>query len=297
MERFLITGGDGFIGSYLVDRLLREETAEICVIDSRHSSRVHPKLEFIQLDISKPGWTADISGSADVVFHLAQSNRYRDFPEGTKDMVAVNITATAELLEWSRKHGVNRFVFSSTGNVYSKSKQPLQTNAPCDPASMYAATKLCAEHLIMQYAHFFQINILRLFSVYGPKQKGMLIPTLIERIKTGGEITLAQGEGIYLTPIFISDCVETFARIAGISMGQPNLYNVAGGDVINLASIVRILENYLGLKANIRITDEEPMYLLGDGNEIGKAINFYPSVDVSTGLANTISENSSHGMS
>ena len=221
------------------------------------------------------------------MFHLAQSSRYREFPDGVEDMRRVNIDATAQLLEWSRKHGVKRFIFASSGNVYKSSTNPLTENDPTEPVSFYGTTKLCAEHLVAQYRQFFSVVNARLFGVYGPGQKTMIIPDMIQKILCGEEITLAQGKGIMSTPLYISDCIEILAKLWSFGLNDANTnpaFNIAGKDTVSLGDIVAKLEKAIGVKANIRLTDENPKYFVADIHKLNKLFAGLSFTNIDDGL-------------
>lgn len=278
MHKVLITGSTGYIGSHF---------AEYC----RHSCGWEPITvdRAGGFDFTASGWTERLPDRPiDLVVHLAQSRMYRDFPVGARDMFLVNVASTVELLEWSRLHGVKRFVFTSSGTVYGSSPGLLVEDAPCDPATMYAATKLAAEYMIRPYAEFLEIVSARLFSVYGPNQQGTLIANMIERVSTGQEIVLAGKVGIYLTPIFIGDCVKVLARLATAPIeGHETLVNVAGDESISLAEIVTRIAARLGKRAAVRMTADEPRYLRGDCSQL-KKVYAEPFVSFDDGLDVTV---------
>jgi nucleoside-diphosphate-sugar epimerase len=134
---------------------------------------------------------------------------------------------------------------------------------------MYAATKVAAENLLQPYSIFFQVVIARLFTVYGPGQRQMLIANIIERVRYGQEISLASGVGLYLTPIFIDDVVGALARLATAPLPrQVNILNVACNEVLSLAEIVNEIGRQLNKSPEIRVTNESPRYLCGDNSAL-----------------------------
>lgn len=254
-KTILLTGTSGYIGSKLGRYLSIQSDNDLIYVDRRRG-----------FDLSIPGWSGRLpEKKVDVVTHLAQSRRYREFPEGAEDMFQVNIASTFELLEWARKHGVKKFIFASSGTVYVPKSGKLKETSECKPSTMYASSKLCAENLVQSYSSFFEVLILRLFGTYGPGQKQMLIAETIERVKKGEEVTLASGAGIYLTPIFIDDCVKVLNSLLQTALPTPiAIINVAGAEIISLSDIVKIIEERLKKKANTVITDESPKSLCAD---------------------------------
>lgn len=255
----VITGADGFIGRHLVARLRTGELNNVVEITLGAG-----------FDLSRPGWTGRIQCEcADVVVHLAQSLRYREFPGGSWDMFMVNVAATAELLEWARAHSVKRFLLASSGSVYAPACSLLDEEAPCRPGSMYAATKLSAEYIAMQYGRLFQVLIVRPFTVYGPGQRGMLIADMIVRVREGRDIELARGVGVYLTPLFVGDCVGALECLIDASLeDRAAVLNLAGSEILSLGEIVEEISRQTGRAAAIRRTDAQPVYLCGDNRRL-----------------------------
>ncbi|MCQ9205003.1 MAG: NAD(P)-dependent oxidoreductase [Omnitrophica bacterium] len=255
MKSILVTGARGYIGSNLIEAL-----------NAKKEYRIFAPMRENGCDFTLKNWTQNIPvKESDVVVHLAQSRFYREFPDKADDIFDVNIRATFDLLNWSRTHAVKRFVFSSSGSVYKQEKRKILETDECCPNTMYAASKLCAEHLIRQYSKFFEVVIVRPFSVYGPGQTGNIIPAVIERVKNDEQITLAQDKGMFLTPIFISDCVRVIDKIIFSPLNNRELtVNLSGNDIVSLRDIVmRIAEN-LHLKPNIQNIPQEPKWLCGD---------------------------------
>lgn len=286
----LITGANGFIGHNFCRNLLLRDTFKVCGVDIEESSLKHTSFDFRKLDIREPGFENKLPDNVDVVVHLAQSPLYREFPGGADDMLKVNVNGTFRLLEWARKTGVRKFIFASTGNVYTHSAELLTESHACRAGSFYAATKLSAEQITEQYSKFFSVVILRLFGVYGPGQQNMLIPGLIKKISNQEEIVLAQGKGIILTPLYIDDCIAIITKIAEKEMisGFPLIFNLCGSETVDLGNIVTILSELMNKKAVLRLTDELPMFLSGDNRKIVSYSGFLPIVNIREGLKKTL---------
>ncbi len=284
----LITGVNGFIGQR-TSRLLAAKHNVFGVTRVSASTHSQPSVKLVLTDLSDPAFVDHLPPSIDCVIHLAQSQQYRDFPDGADDMRRVNIDATCKLLEWSRKTRVRQFIFTSTANVYGKSTGLLTESHATQPESFYGASKLAAEHLVRQYQAYFQIDILRLFTVYGPGQKGMLIPNIIERMNTGQPVTLAEGVGLYLTPIYVDDVVSTIEKLIETPSKAPaRLLNVCGDKVTHLGAIVKALETAIGMQARTQFMDEEAQYFTGANVALKRCLGPLNFIDIETGLAITV---------
>jgi len=254
----LITGSSGFIGRRLAAHL--ESRGETCVlVDRAHG-----------FDLSIPGWSERLpDGAVDAVFHLAQSRRYREVPPAAADMTAVNVTATVELLDWSRRRGVQSFLLASTGTIYASSPAALTEDSPCANSSFYPATKRAAEILVEPYAAYFPIVVPRLFGVYGEGARRTLVADMIERVFTNKPITLAGGAGIYLTPLYVADCVATLAALVDGRVRRPfEIVNVAGDERLSLADMVADIGRCLGLAPNCTTTPDAPASLCADTSRL-----------------------------
>lgn len=285
----LITGAAGFIGRYL-GRTLGERHNVFGLV--RNSSKLnHMTGVAVIADLSDVNFVSALPENIDCIIHLAQSDNYRDFPGGVQDMVSINIDATAKLLQWAKKVGVKQFIYTSTANVYKKSSEAFMESHSTEPESFYGATKLAAEHLAIQFHNFFQVDILRCFTVYGPSQSGMLIPNIIERINMGIPIILAGGIGVYMSPIYIKDLGLIIDRLMTTkSPEKARLLNVCGDQVTNLGEIVRIAEEIIGKTAIIKITDNDPAYFIGNNDRLMKYLNKHQFTNIKAGLEYVINQ-------
>src|SRR3954452_22781278 len=138
--RILLTGGTGFIGGYVLRALA--DSHEVVALSRREPP---PELaglaEWVIQDLSQPFDHAALPSSLDAVLHLAQSARYREFPDGAPDVFAVNTHGTFQLLELARAAGASTFAFTSTGGVYGYSDERLVEQAPVDPLNFYLSSK------------------------------------------------------------------------------------------------------------------------------------------------------------
>ena len=194
-------------------------------------------------------------------------------------MFTVNVGSTMALLRWGARGGIRRFVFASTGNVYKPGKQVFKESDECQPTSMYAATKMSAEHLIRQYANTFETLICRIFTTFGPGQTDMLVQSMAERIRNGEPIRLAGGKGIHLTPIHVDQVCTVMKEFAsGSTQAFGEVVNLAGPEQISLAEIVGAIGDHLGIEPLTEATSESPPYLCGDSSKISPLIDQWKSV-------------------
>lgn len=247
-------------------------------------------VQHVGLDLLQPGWTRSLPETVDVVVHLAQSRRYRRFPESAEDVIAVNVNSTLDLADWAYRHGVNRFLFASTGNVYPTSmRRPVREEDPPRPDSLYGASKLSAEILLEQYSAFFETVFMRIFGVYGPGQRDMLIPSIVRRVLNAEEITLSGGAGVFLSPLFVTDCIQMIESLIRVPLPKPvQRVNLAGPEMVSLAQIVAILEDLLTRSARTVTTDSEPPYLVGSCDQAKRLTGHESFVTLVEGLRHTV---------
>jgi UDP-glucose 4-epimerase len=287
--KVLITGASGFIGKRLVEYFAEQLEADVYAVarDARDVSECSERVEWIQADLAERRCLDALPRvDVDVILHLAQSRKYRDFPGGASDMVALNVASTVALAHWGAERGVKRFVYTSTGNVYGGSASEYAETDPCIPETMYGASKLSGELLLKPFASVMSVVVLRLFGIYGPGQVDALIPNIVSKLVSGGEITLARSVGVRLNPMYVDDCVAALARFSVLSTGSNyEIYNVGGREVADLATVVRILEGLLGRRAVIRETGDAPKNLVGHIGKMADIMDVSGMVNLKTGLS------------
>lgn len=280
-KTILITGAGGFIGSHLLNLL--KENYEIFALSHKapiKSSGVNVLVGNLAKNISHI-----LPKKIDLVLHLAQSNFYRDPVNNGQDIFDVNTLSTFNLLNWAQKAGAQKFIYSSTANVYESNSGILTESSMVKPMSLYAASKASAEMLVNQFSSCFHTTILRVFTVYGPMQKNMLIAQMIERLKNNDEISLAGGKGIFLTPLYIADAVQIIVQMLdSFEYDSGDVFNLSGLEQTNLAEIVSTLAQILEVKPNLLITDGTPVSLMGCSRKILKLLNYSNLTSLQAGL-------------
>jgi UDP-glucose 4-epimerase len=262
-RKVLITGATGLIGSHLLRGLCSDDH----VYAVSRSGSVSSATETIALDLGQPWKIADLPRDVDVIIHLAQSEHYRDFPQRADDVFAVNTLATVKLLDFARITGVKQFVFASTGGVYGSGADSFseeQAIAAKGELGFYVGTRLCSEIVSECYQNWMNVICLRFFFVYGQGQRpNMLVPRLIDSVRTGRAIQLRGDAGLSINPVHVSDAVIAVRNATKLS-GSHKL-NVAGPDVLSLRQIAEIIGEEVGRQPAFEVSASEgDIDLIGD---------------------------------
>lgn len=268
--RFLVTGAAGFIGSHLCERLANDGH-EVTGIDNYDGfySRAQKELNadavrasgvsIVEADIQYP---ADYLGALDdveCVIHLAALAGVRPSFERVEDYLKTNILGTHSLMNAAAQRGVKKFVFASSSSVYgSTEKVPFTEDDPGEALSPYAATKLAGEQLCSALrASFESISILRLFTVYGPRQRpDLAIHKFAAKMIQNSPIPVyGDPTKTYRDYTFVSDIVDGITAAAGTTTPW-SVLNLGSGRPISLWDMIRTLESVLEVTPTI---DQLPM--------------------------------------
>lgn len=269
--RLILAGASGYVGEHLLARLGGDH--EVYALSRRRPSTLRPTDTWIPVDFNEGIDAGSLPGQVDVVVHLAVSYRHREFPEAAADLFAVNTASAVTLADWARRSGVPRFIYGSTGSVYSTDGAASQHEASAvAPDAFWTATKRAAEMLIEQFSEHLDVWIPRLFFPYGGGQTARLIPNLVDSVRNGRPVTLhgptdADGEsgGMALGPIHISDVADIV--IAALAEGWSGVMNLAGPQTYTLRELVCEIGRQVG---------REPIFELVDGPP---APRFEPNLD------------------
>lgn len=269
--RVLVTGGAGFIGSHLVDRLLSEGW-HVTVVDNfdpfydplikRCNIAAHtqqPGYELLELDIRDLNALRDVFSERrfEVIVHLAAKAGVRPSIERPLEYQDVNVRGTHNLLELAKEKGVSQFVFASSSSVYGLNPNvPWREDDPVLlPISPYASTKVSGELLGHVYSHLYGIRFiaLRLFTVYGPRQRPDLAIHRFARLMLNGEPVPIYGDGSTRRDYtYVGDVVEGIRRAMDYSAASYEVINIGNNQTISLIEMVRGLEEALCIKAKLQ---------------------------------------------
>lgn len=247
----LVTGANGFIGKNLCVELSKEYKVFALV---RNPSKASQSTNIINIahDFTQPLNKSALPSKIDAVIHLAQSNQYRNFPDGMPDMVAVNLLGLTDILNFAKDTGCEYFVNFSSGSVYDPSKEDQSESADVNPQSAYPLTKYVSEKLVNLYSGYFKTLNLRLFFPYGPGQEGMLIPNLVNSVKSANPIGVQGDEGgLELCPIYISDVISVCEKL--LNQQVTGVLNVGGIEQLRMETIGNEIGKALNKPANFNI--------------------------------------------
>jgi nucleoside-diphosphate-sugar epimerase len=206
----------------------------------------------IYLDVTRPETFCNLPENVDVIYYMAMSPNYHNFPEYANEVWEVNVQGLFRTLEYARQAGVKHFVLASTGSVYAPSECLLDENSALAMgrgSSFYAASKIAAEALANSYADFYAISCLRFFFPYGKGlASSMLLSRMIHNIRNRIPIILDGEDGFEFNPIYIDDAVN--ACIVASSLDGFHTVNVAGSQKVTLGEVCRIIGKILNFEPN-----------------------------------------------
>jgi len=300
MSKILVTGGAGFIGSTLADKLI-SQGHEVVIIDDLSSGKreyLNPAAKFYQVDIASPK-VAEIFKSEcfDFVFHLAAQIEVSKSMVDPKFDNAVNVLGGFNILENARLNGVKKIIFTSTGGaIYGDATEvPTPESYPTYPVSFYGIHKLTYEKYLNCYrqAYGFDYTVLRFANVYGPRQfkggEAGVIAIFIDNAVKGLEST-QYGDGKQTRDfVYVDDVVNALARAQEISyQGE---INIGSGIETNLLDIRRDISKALGAEPVIKEAPSRP----GEQRRsclspklAKKILDWEPKVDLEEGVKRTI---------
>ncbi len=268
---YFITGGAGFIGSTMADRLLSEAGAQVTVFDNFSSGSEefishnysNPRFRLIRGDLLDLEYLGEAVKGTDCVFHFASNpDIARSLTEPDLDLKQ-GVIATFNVLEAMRKNGARAIVYSSGSGIYGDvgyTETP-EHFGPLVPTSMYGASKLACEGMISAYCNLygFRAWILRFANVVGERQTHGVGYDFIRRLRKDPAELLVLGNGTQSKSyIHVADVVNAMLFALRNSNGMVNIFNVATGDYIDVNAIAHIVIDEMGLD-NVKI-----MYTGGD---------------------------------
>jgi len=315
----LITGGAGFIGSHLVERLV-ERGEHVTIIDDLSTGSVHnirhlkgnPKFDYFLDTVTNQHLMAELIDSADIIYHLAAAVGVRLIVESPTHTMETNIRGTEVVLELAAKKK-KRVLMTSTSEVYGKRNHvPFRENddlvlGPPDKGRWsYACSKAIDEFLAVAYWKEKRVPtvIARLFNVVGPRQTGrygMVIPSLIKQALNGSDMTV-YGDGSQTRCFtYISDAVSAVITLAEHPDTNGEVYNIGSTEEVSILALARKIRELTGSKSKIVFVPYDQAYEQGfedmmrrvpDLTKINRLIGYAPTTTLDEILLNTIRHHS-----
>lgn len=306
MNKVLVTGADGFIGSHLTQALL-SEGCHVRALAQYNSFNFwgwledirHPNLEIVTGDVRDPNLCREIAHGRDTIFHLAALIAIPYSYIAPDSYVDTNIKGTLNMCQAARDAGVDRILVTSTSEVYGTARYvPIDEAHPKQPQSPYSATKIGADALALSFHNAFElpVSVVRPFNTYGPRQSARaFIPTIITQIANGmREIKVGD-----LSPTrdfnFVTDTCRGFIEIAKSSQTIGREINIATGREVSMQQTLDLIASLMNADVKwvtdpqrLRPSGSEVFRLLGDNSLITSLTSWRPEVSLEKGLSETI---------
>jgi len=307
MSTILVTGGAGFIGSHLCERLLSEGIHVICLdnFDNFYDPNIKTKnvegiakkfseqFELVTGDIRNPDHLKGIlqKNQIDFIVHLAARAGVRPSIAEPLLYQDVNIRGTVVLLEICKAYGVKNFVFASSSSVYGENQRVPFTEKDLDiqPISPYGATKRAGELLCYSYHHLYGMNIacLRIFTAYGPRQRPEMAIHKFTRLIDQGEKISIYGDGSSRRDYtYIEDLIEGILGVIRNHKGF-EVYNLGESQTTSLIELIKLIEGAFRKKANIEMVEPQPgdvSVTYADISKAKKMVKYLPKVKMEEGI-------------
>ncbi|HEV2837132.1 MAG TPA: GDP-mannose 4,6-dehydratase [Pyrinomonadaceae bacterium] len=307
MKSFLVTGGAGFIGSHLVDRLLGSDIDRITVVDDfnnfyepqikRDNVREHLKdsrYKLTEVDIRDRAALEQLfkQNKFDCIVHLAARAGVRPSLKEPELYTQTNINGTLNLLELARYNGIKQFVFGSSSSVYGiNAKVPFSEDDPIrQPISPYAATKAAGELLCHTYSHLYGLRCvcLRFFTVYGPRQRPDLAIHKFAKLITQGKPIPVFGDGTTRRDYtYVDDIIDGVVAAIHYDKSDYEVFNLGESRTVELRELISLLEKELDTQAKIDRQPSQPGDVPQTFADITKAralLGYNPQTQIEGGL-------------
>lgn len=307
MKKILVTGGAGFIGSHLVDRLLAEKSWQVTVVDDfndfyapavkRANISAHlqnPDFKLRAGDIRSIDFLRGVFGENefDAIVHLAARAGVRSSLENPNEYVETNVGGTLNLLELAKDFAVKQFVFGSSSSVYGiNAKIPFsEDDKISQPISPYAATKTAGELLCHTYSHLYNLHAvcLRFFTVYGARQRPDLAIHKFARKIINDEPIQIFGDGTTRRDYtFIDDIISGVRAAIDYNSAPFEIFNLGESRTVELRYLVELLEINLRKKARIERLPMQPGDVPQTFADISKAralLSYNPQTNIEDGI-------------
>jgi NAD dependent epimerase/dehydratase len=303
-RRVLVTGGEGFIGSHLVERLLAEGARVAAFVHYNPFGKWgwlagrEDDVEIVPGDVRDAERVASAVAGREVVFHLAALIGIPYSYEATESYVQVNVTGTHHVASACRRAGVERMVHTSTSEVYGSAlRVPIDESHPLQPQSPYSASKIGGDMVALSFHHAFglPVAVVRPFNTYGPRQSTRaVIPTILAQLLAGADEIALGSTAPTRDFTFVDDTAAGFLAVAACDRAVGEVVNVGSGREISVGDLVALLGTVTGRAARavtdparVRPDASEVDRLLCDNTRARQWAGWTPAVTLEEGLGRT----------
>ncbi len=302
--RALVTGGEGFIGSHLVEQLVRDgHDVRVLAYYNAFGNRgwldeTAGDVEIMFGDVRDGDRVLQAVDGCDVVFHLAALIGIPYSYEAPESYVQTNVTGTYNVANACRRHNVGRLVHTSTSEVYGSARRvPIAEDHPLQPQSPYSASKIGADMMALSFHHAFEVPVavVRPFNTYGPRQSTRaVIPTILSQLLAGAAEVRLGTTAPTRDFNYVTDTVAGFIAVSQCDRAIGDVVNVGSGEEISIGDLVTKLIEITGSSAKVVIDKDrtrpagsEVDRLLCDNTRAREWAGWSPQVSLDEGLQQT----------
>ena len=306
-QRVLVTGGGGFLGSWICDTLLSDGARVTCVDNFASGQKEniehmmdHERFQFIEHDISTP---LHVETRLDYVFHMASRASPFEFEHYPIQILKANTTGILVALGIAKKHGA-KILFTSTSEVYGNpdvvpTPESYYGNVnPIGPRGCYDEAKRCGEAYVMAYRrqHNLDTRIARIFNTYGPRIRidgiyGRVIPRFIDQALKGEPVTVF-GDGLQTRSFtYVTDQIEGLLRLASVDAARGQVGNIGNVNEITVLALAKKVIEITGSSSTVSffpLPEDDPLRRRPDVTRAKQLLGWEPKVPLEKGLVRTI---------
>jgi UDP-glucose 4-epimerase len=268
-QKIVVTGGAGFIGSHLVDRLLRSDNDDtVVVVDNLSRGRksnisqhaADPRFQLIEGDVRDAKAVQDALRGASTVYHLAAQSTVMGGVRDPLYTFKTNVVGTFNVLRAATHHRVERVLFASSREVYGEPiSLPVQEDSPLQAINSYGASKVAGEAYCRAFRREWglQVEIVRLGNVYGPRDVGRVIPAWIDQMALGQDLFVYGGKQV-VDFVWVEQAIEAFVRAVALEGPLPPI-NVGSGTGTRIVDLARRIARLAGGHSHVKLQPARPM--------------------------------------
>jgi UDP-glucose 4-epimerase len=293
-KKIIITGGAGFIGSHLAEKLVKMGF-EVIVIDNlsigrkSNISKLRNKITFVKKDIRNFERIQYLFKNIDCVFHLAALADIVPSIDNPDDYYSTNVTGTFNVLKACKLHNIKRIIYTASSSCYGiPNKYPTSENSAIDPRYPYALTKRLGEEMVLHYGKVYKINVtsLRLFNVYGIRARtsgtyGAVFGVFLAQKLAKKPFTVVGNGKQKRDFTYVSDVVDAMILVSKSKKLNGEILNIGSGKTVNINRIVQLLK---GNVIKIPKRPGEPEITFADIKKITSKTSWKPKINIEKGV-------------